>query len=42
MGAVYVAVRISDGKEVAIKTVFPGLITDDDSLRRFGRESARP
>jgi serine/threonine protein kinase/DNA-directed RNA polymerase specialized sigma24 family protein len=38
MGAVYVAVRISDGEEVAIKTVLPGLITDDDSLRRFGRE----
>jgi DNA-directed RNA polymerase specialized sigma24 family protein len=38
MGAVYVAVRISDGEEVAIKTVLPGLITDDDSLRRFSRE----
>ena len=38
MGAVYVAARISDGEEVAIKTVLPGLITDDDSLRRFGRE----
>jgi serine/threonine protein kinase len=38
MGAVYVAARISDGEEVAIKTVLPSLITDDDSLRRFSRE----
>ena len=38
MGAVYVAARLSDGEEVAIKTVLPGLITDDDSLRRFRRE----
>lgn len=38
MGAVYVAERLGDGEEVALKTVLPGLVTDDDSLRRFGRE----
>ena len=38
MGAVYVAERLSDGTEVAVKTVLPGLVRDATSLRRFERE----
>jgi DNA-directed RNA polymerase specialized sigma24 family protein len=38
MGAVHVAERLGDGDEVALKTVLPGLVTDDESLRRFDRE----
>ncbi len=38
MGVVYVAERVSDGLEVALKTLLPGVVKDDKSLRRFDRE----
>ncbi len=38
MGVVYLAVRLSDELEVALKTLLPGVVTDETSLRRFDRE----
>jgi len=38
MGAVYAAQRIDDGLDVAIKTLLPGVITDEHAVRRFSRE----
>ena len=38
MGVVYTAERVSDGLEVALKTLLPGVVQDDKSLRRFERE----
>lgn len=38
MGVVYLAIRLSDGLEVALKTLLPGVVTDETSLRRFDRE----
>ena len=38
MGGVYLALRLSDKLEVALKTLLPGVVTDETSLRRFDRE----